>query len=294
MRIAVEEAVAEDHRHPRLGDLVREVAPLLEAERQRVDVCDLRPLQPLEREHARARVRPVDPRHVHVRLVREVVVEGLRVSPLEAVVELLADLLRELVDQPARIDEVERMHALLHEPRRLIEQREIGLDLPRRAGALHLHRDLFAVRKRRAVHLADRRRGDRLAVEREEEALDRVAEILDDHALGFLERERSHVVLQTAQLGDDVRGHDVGPRRQQLAELDEGRAELVEQLAEVHASRRGPAVARGCEPRLRRAAGQEVGELVRLEEVAEAVAHHHLCDLRETAEIARRCRLGHG
>ena len=83
-----------------------------------------------------------------------------------------------------------------------------------------------------------------------------------------------------------------GPHREQLAELDEGRAELVEQLAQVHAAGGRPTLARRREPRLRRAPGQQVGELVRLEEVAEAVSHHHLCDLRETAEIARR-RLGH-
>ena len=209
MRVAVEEAVPEDHRHPRLRDLVREVAPLLDRQRQRVDVGELRSLEPLEREHARARVRPVHLRHVHVRLAGEVVVERLRVPRLEAVVELLADLPRELVDEPARVDEVERVHALLHELRRLVEQRDVGLDLPWRARPLHLDGDLLAVREHRAVHLPDRRGGDGLALELEEEPLDRVAEVLDDHALGLLERERTHVVLEAAQLGDDVRRHDV-------------------------------------------------------------------------------------
>ena len=240
MRVAVEEAVPEDHRHPRLRDLVREIAPLVEGQRQRVDVGELRALEPLERQHAGPRVRPVHLRHADVRLAGEVVVERLRVPPLEPVVELLADLPGELVDEPARIDEVERVHALLHEPRRLVEQREVGLDLARRARPLHLHGDLLAVRKRRAVHLADRRRRDGLAFEVEEEPLDRVAEVLDDHALGLLERERAHVVLEAAQLGDDVGRHDVRPRREQLAELHEGRAELVEQLAQMRAARGRP------------------------------------------------------
>ena len=99
------------------------------------------------------------------------------------------------------------------------------------------------------MHLADRRGGDRLAVELEEEPLDRVAEILDDHALGLLERERAHVVLEAAELRDDVRRHDVRPRREQLAELHERRAELVEQLAQVRAARRRAVLARGREPR---------------------------------------------
>ena len=98
MRVGVEEPVAEDHRHPRLGHQVREVAPLVERHDE-VDVRELRPLEPLEREHARAGVRPVDLRHLHVRVAGEVAVEHLRVPALEAVVELLADLPRELVHE---------------------------------------------------------------------------------------------------------------------------------------------------------------------------------------------------
>ena len=196
------------------------------------------PCEPLERQHARPRVHPVDLRHAHVRVAREVAVERLRVPALEPVVELLADLPRELVDERVRVDEVERAHALLHELRRLVEQHEVGLDLPRRTRALDLDRDELPVRERRAVHLADRRRRDRRRIEVEEEALDRVAEIFLDHALGLLERERPHVVLEAAQLGDDVRRHDVGTRREQLPELHERRAELVEELTQMLAARR--------------------------------------------------------
>ena len=83
------------------------------------------------------------------------------------------------------------------------------------------------------MHLADRRGGDRLALELEEQPVERVAEVLLDHLLGLLERERPHVVLQPAQLGDDVRRHHVGAGREQLAELHERRPELVEHLAQV-------------------------------------------------------------
>ena len=129
MRVAVEEAVPEDHRHPRLGDPVRELAPLLERRRDEVDVGELDPVDPLERQHARARVLPVDLRHADVWVTREVAVEVLRVPALLPVVELLADRARELVDELARVDEVERADPLAREPRRLVEQREVGLDL---------------------------------------------------------------------------------------------------------------------------------------------------------------------
>ena len=74
----------------------------------------------------------------------------------------------------------------------------------------------------------------------EEQPLDRLPELLANRALDVLERERPHVVLERAELADDVRRNDVGPGREQLAELDERRAELVEQLAQVMAARRVP------------------------------------------------------
>ena len=139
------------------------------------------------------------------------------------------------------------------------------------------------------MHLADRRGGDRRRLELEEQPLERVAELLLDHALGLLERERAHVVLQPAQLDDDVGRHDVGPRREELPELHERRPELVEHLAQVLAARgRGGALLgrHVGEPILRGAPRQQVAQLVRLEEVAEAVAHHDLRDLRQASDAA--------
>ena len=80
--------------------------------------------------------------------------------------------------------------------RRLVEEREVGLDLPRGVRPLHLHGDAPAVREDGAVHLADRRRRHRLLLERGEELLDRQLELVADHALDLGERERRDVVLQ--------------------------------------------------------------------------------------------------
>ena len=140
-----------------------------------------------------------------MRVTGEVAMEGLGVAALEPVVELLADRARELVHELAHVDEVERPDALLDDSRGLVEEAEVGLDLLRRARPLHLDGDDVAVREHRAVDLADRGGGDRLAVELEEETLDRLAELLADDALDLLVGERAHVVLKPAQLGDDVR-----------------------------------------------------------------------------------------
>ena len=177
VRVAVEEPVPEDHRHPALGDQVREPPALLHRPRRTSTSPSCVPSR-LERQHPGARVAPVDARDADVRVAGEVAVERLGVAALEPVVELLADRPRELVDDLLGVDEVERAHALLRQPRRLEEQREVGLDLPRRVGALHLDDDAAAVRERRAVHLPDRRRRERLLVEIEEEPLDRLPELL--------------------------------------------------------------------------------------------------------------------
>ena len=155
MRVAVEEAVLEDHLHPRLRDQVRELSALLQRGRLVVEIDELDPVQVFERQHPDGRVVPVDLRHDDALRVGEVAAEGLGVARLELVVELLPDRAGELVHERLRVDEVERADALLDHACGLVEQRQVGLDLPRRVRALHLDRDLVAVRKHRPVHLSD-------------------------------------------------------------------------------------------------------------------------------------------
>jgi hypothetical protein len=93
----------------------------------------------------------------------------------------------------------------------LVEQLEIGLDLTRRLGALHLDDDAAAVRQDGSVHLPYRRRRDRHLLELEKELVDRKAELLPDDALDVLERKRADRVLQRLQLEHDVGRNDVGP-----------------------------------------------------------------------------------
>jgi hypothetical protein len=54
VRIAVEETVAEDHVHPRLGDHVGEPLSLVDRVRGEVEVAEMDALEELEREHPRA------------------------------------------------------------------------------------------------------------------------------------------------------------------------------------------------------------------------------------------------
>ena len=65
----------------------------------------------------------------------------------------------------------------------------------------------------------------------------RRAEALLDLLLDVRERDRRDVVLELLQLDDDVGGDDVGARRRDLPELDEGRAELLRDEADALAAR---------------------------------------------------------
>ena len=225
-----------------------------------------------------------------MRVAGEVLAQRVRVSRLLAVVELLPDRARELVDQLANVQEVECAHPLLRDARRLVEQRQVGLDLAGRAGALHLDGDDLAVRQHGTMNLADRGGGDGLAVELDEQSLEGVTKVFLDDALDVLVRERPHVVLEAAQLGDDVGRQHVRPHRQELPELDERRAELVEHFPQVLAA----LGRRALDERGAATAGQEVGQPVPFEEVAEAVPDGDLGDLRQASEVACAVgRLGH-
>ena len=236
-----------------------------------VDVAYVGPFQTLECEHAVRRVTPPDPRHRDALVSGEVPPERLRVAGLLLVVELLPDRPGELVHQRVRIDEVECPDALARKTDGGPQQLQIGLDLARRVGPLHLDDDVRAVRQRRAVHLADRGRGDRRLLEAQERALEGEPEIDLHDLLDLLEGNRRDVVLELAQLDDDVRRHEVRAGRQQLPELDERRPELVEHLAQAPPAFGDRLVGR-------RAAT--------VEEIAEAVASRDADDLGETADRA--------
>ena len=119
VRVAVEEAVAEDHRHPRLGHPVRELPALGHRVALLVDVARLRSSSS-SRVSTRERVTPVDTRDHSVLVAGEVPVELLGVPGLDAVVELLPDQAGELVDDGDRVDELERAHALARDAGELV------------------------------------------------------------------------------------------------------------------------------------------------------------------------------
>ncbi|MOA08739.1 hypothetical protein D3C78_1285300 [compost metagenome] len=94
------------------------------------------------------------------------------------------------------------------------------------------------------MHLGHRGGGQRLALEAAEHLVDGRAELLLDQRHRLLGRERRHLVLQVRQLVGDVRRQQVAAGGQQLAELDEHRAEVFQAAAQALAARHRDGLAR--------------------------------------------------
>ncbi len=91
---------------------------------------------------------------------------------------------------------------------------------------LHGHRPLrpIGIEEMRLVDLGDGGGRHRRA-ERNEHLPDRLAEGRHDDLLGDILREGRHPVLELLKVEGRIHADDVGPRRQELSELDVGRPE---------------------------------------------------------------------
>ena len=91
--------------------------------------------------------------------------DGAHVGGLDPVVELLVEARREAVREGGEPDGTAPVGALLEHARQPAHDVEVRGDLGTGVPALHLHDDRRAVREPTGVHLAHRRRSDRLGVE---------------------------------------------------------------------------------------------------------------------------------
>ena len=101
-------------------------------------------------------------------------------------------------------------------------------DLRLDAGAADLQDHSRPVRKFRPVHLCDRGRREGFAFEVVKHLEGRAAERLLDLRQELVERDRRHLAVQFGEFGGPRRRQQVFPRREHLAEFDEGRPEFLE------------------------------------------------------------------
>ena len=128
---------------------------------------------------------------------------------------------------------------------RPVEEIEVALEGELDARPQHLDRDLAAVGGDGEMHLGDRGSGNRRVVEAGEQRVERLAELGLDDSPGFGAGEGRQVVLQLRQVGSDPFAQEIGAGRQGLAELDEGRAHLLQRRRQPLA--RPARIAAACE-----------------------------------------------
>ena len=228
MHVGVEEAVAQRVAQEGLDHRVRQVLEVEALGLERRAVVQRRAVDPFQRQHVLGGAVPVDRRHAEVGIGLGVLRHLGQRGGFEPQIHLERDRAAQGRDgldhaQPPRL----RRQAFGVAGREG-EGFEIDAEAPLDVGPQHLHGDGLAALRRDhlgAMHLRDRGRGDRRA-ERRVGLRQRLAERGHDHGLGLGLRERRHLVLQRFQIARQRDADDVGPRRQELAELDVGRPEL--------------------------------------------------------------------
>ena len=157
---------------------------------------------------------------------------GVHRLRLEAEVQLLGEVVGEVGDDVLR-GEPSAQLGQLDELRAALEDLQVGGDAAADAGPLDLDDDLFAGVQGGVVHLGDRRRCERLLVERLEQVLGVVAEFLDEQLVHLVGVGGRHAVEQAAELAAQRFAERAGAGRDDLAELDVGGAEVGERLRDL-------------------------------------------------------------
>jgi hypothetical protein len=223
--VGVIDAVLEDHveidTRPPPGKLLQVMA----GGEQPGPVSNRHAFQTLHRQHAWRRELAKRPRDAEIRVVLEESVELLEVLLFAAEIELAAHRPLELGDDcPRPIGG--QLGELLGELREAGEDLDIDADLGVDIGVLHLDHHPLAVGKPGAMDLTDRGGGDRHVVEFGEELLDRPAEFLLDGVADLIWWVGRHIILKLLQFLGQRRSDDVGPRAEDLPQLDEGRPKI--------------------------------------------------------------------
>ena len=228
MRIGVEEPVDDDLVEVCAKELARKAFGVDILSRQRCQRRDLSTFHQFHGEDAAAgvvlnRFRDDDPGEFP-----QVLADRRQVVRLALVIQFLQHRTAELVDDSREVELRPRRRMAIEKTGDLLHHREVLGHALADAGALNLDRDLAAVAELRAMHLPQRRRGNRLRVKGRKAFRQPHAEVFLDDAFDVGERERLEIVLQPGQRVQIGRWQEVGPCGEELPQFDEGGSELFE------------------------------------------------------------------
>jgi hypothetical protein len=168
--------------------------------------------------------------HDQTVVVRDEPRDQLGVIGLLLEVQLATEVDLELVGDRVELEQLGRLGVARQQPGGRPQERQVHLDLLEDPRATDLDHDVASALEERTVRLRDRRRCKRSGIDACEDV---GTEVSPDHRVDLGEGHRRHLVDEVAELLDVHVGQQVRPRRQELAQLDKGRAELLECLAKA-------------------------------------------------------------
>ncbi len=239
VHVGVKEAVAEHLVEKGAGGLGQQLVDAVPDGNQRGTVVGANAGDPLEGQHAAAGALPIDPRHAKAGIAGKVFAELGRGRGFEAQIHLETDHFGQGLHDLDRLEPPRRRVQALDPPGEPQKQIEVAGERLGHARPQHLDRDLMPVRGAGEMDLGDRGRGNRGFVERGEQGFERPAELGLDRRPRLVPRKRRQAILEARQIGRDLFAEDIGPGRQQLAELDEARPHFVERGGEPLTRARG-------------------------------------------------------
>ena len=224
MHVAVKQPVAQGMGEEQVQDAVPDRFEVEVRSAEFFQIVRRDALGPVHRHHSAGTEAPVDARDDEARVFFGVLGELGRRRGLLPQIQLTQHHVFEMVDHVLRAQAAGLRQEHLDHARGEMEGVEVVSEGPFDAGAKHLDRDLFAGRADTClVHLRDRGRRDRIGEVRED-IVDFDLELAFDHPARDVGGEGVELVLQVLQLLGQFFAHDIGAGREDLPELDVGRA----------------------------------------------------------------------
>ncbi len=159
----------------------------------------------------------------------QVLAQAKGIVRLAGVIQLLQNALAELLEHALQVDGPGVFGAAGEHPGRVLHDADVGLHLGIDVGALHLDHDGRTVVQCGPVHLGCGSRRKRLGLEAGVQHLGRLAQLLEDDLACHVTRKGGNIALQQFQLLCPFGRNGRGLAGNDLAHLDVGRAQFLEQ-----------------------------------------------------------------
>ena len=224
MGIGVEEAKAHQLLEVTGGTNFRDLCRVDPGFQQGWSIVDFDAWEVIQTQHPTATQFPNHARNTNAGLIQKLLPEASGVLRLHAEIKLPQQHPSTFLSHRHPITSAAPAGMTLQHGRHLLHHLQIQAEHPFQTGTLDLEHHLTTTAQAGSMHLRQGRSTQGLRVEVNDLGT-ALPQLLFQHRLGTIKREGRHLVLQVGQLGNPPRRQHIRPGREQLAQLDEGRAE---------------------------------------------------------------------